>query len=116
MAARATAPVVDGAFVELDGERLYRIAGVDQLDPFLMTLVSAADHWMFITSSGGLTAGRVSPETALFPYETVDRLYDCHPHPGPLTILPVTRAGVARRWEPFGERADAPYRVERNLY
>lgn len=116
MAARATALVVDGAFVELDGERLYRIAGVDQLDPFLMTLVSAADHWMFITSSGGLTAGRVSPETALFPYETVDRLYDCHPHTGPLTILHVTRAGVARRWEPFGERADAPYRVERNLY
>ncbi|NNJ12651.1 hypothetical protein EKD04_020205 [Chloroflexales bacterium ZM16-3] len=105
-----------GGFVELDGARLYRIVGVDKMAPFLISLVSAADHWMFVTSGGGLTAGRVSPETALFPYETVDRLYDSGPHTGPLTVLHVTRAGSTYRWEPFGERAGERYRVERSLY
>ncbi|MBX0331005.1 hypothetical protein K2Z83_25450 [Oscillochloris sp. ZM17-4] len=110
------APSVSGGFVELDGVSLYRIAGVDTMAPFLISLVSAADLWMFVTSSGGLTAGRVSPETALFPYETVDRLYDNSPYTGPLTVLQVTRAGLAQRWEPFGERPGERYRVERNLY
>jgi hypothetical protein len=105
-----------GAFVELDGERLYRIANVDRLAPFLISLVSSTDHWMFVASSGGLTAGRVSPETALFSYETVDRLYDCHPHTGPLTIFHVARAGRTQRWEPFSERAAEQYHIERNLY
>ncbi len=112
-------PAVLGAesgFVELDGESFYRISNVDQLDPFLITLVSSADHWLFITSSGGLTAGRVSPETALFPYETSDRLYDCHPYTGSLTMLHVTRAGRTQRWEPFGVGAGEHYRIERNLY
>lgn len=109
-------PVVSGSFVDLDGARFYRIAGVDRLEPFLISLVSAADHWFFIASSGGLTAGRVSPETALFPYETVDRLYDCHPHTGPLTILHVTRAGTTHCWEPFASRSEQGDRIERNLY
>ena len=26
--------------------------------PFFMTLVSGSDHWMFISSTGALTAGR----------------------------------------------------------
>lgn len=109
-------PAVTGAFVALDGEQLYRIAGADRLDPFLISLVSADDHWMFVTSSGGLTAGRVSPETALFPYETVDKLYDCHPHTGPLTVLHVEREGISRRWEPFGPPEHEGYRIERCLY
>lgn len=112
--ARHALPAAGDGFVELDGEPFYRIAGVDRLDPFLIALVSADDHWMFVASSGGLSAGRVSPETALFPYETVDKLYDCHPHTGPLTVFHVTRAGVTRRWEPFG--TDEGFSVERNLF
>lgn len=109
-------PAVSGGFVDLDGTLFYRIAGADRLEPFLISLVSPADHWLFVASSGGLTAGRVSPETALFPYETVDRLYDCHSYTGPLTILHVTRAGAVRRWEPFAPHAAADDGVERNLY
>ncbi len=107
---------VQDGFVELEGERLYRIADLGRLAPFLVTLVSPADHWMFVTSSGGLTAGRVSPDTALFPYETDDRLYESQRHSGPLSILHVTRAGRTTRWEPFGDLADGTARVERNLY
>ncbi|NWF78503.1 MAG: hypothetical protein HXY37_00455 [Chloroflexi bacterium] len=109
-------PAVSGGFVDLDGTRFYRIAGVDRLEPFLISLVSAADHWFFIASSGGLTAGRVSPETALFPYETVDRLYNCHPYTGPLTILHVTRAGTTHCWEPFAPHYEQGDTIERNLY
>jgi hypothetical protein len=109
-------PAPDDGFVELDGLSLYRITNVDRLAPFLITLVSSADHWLYITSRGGLTAGRVSPETALFPYETSDRLDDCHPHTGPLTILHVTRAGRTQRWEPFGADGHERYRIMRNLY
>ncbi|HMQ32339.1 MAG TPA: hypothetical protein PKD53_16525, partial [Chloroflexaceae bacterium] len=105
-----------GGFVELDGAPFYRIAGADRLEPFLISLVSAADHWLFVASSGGLTAGRVSPDTALFPYETVDRLYDSHAHTGPLSILHVTRGGETRRWEPFAPRYEEDGAVERNLY
>lgn len=106
----------DTGFVELDGLTLYKIADADALAPFLMTLVSPDDQWAFIASSGGLTAGRVSPETALFPYETVDRLYDGHPHTGPLTIVRVARGGQTARWEPFAGRPGEPYRIARSLY
>ena len=36
----------------------YEIAGVDAMPPFLMTVASDSDHWMFVSSTGGLTAGR----------------------------------------------------------
>ncbi|NJN19468.1 MAG: hypothetical protein HC822_26100 [Oscillochloris sp.] len=105
-----------GEFVELEGERFYRISGVDHMAPFLISLVSPADHWLFVTSNGGLTAGRRSPDTALFPYETDDRLYECLPHTGPLSVFHVRRNAIVQRWEPFGEREAERYRIERNLY
>ena len=58
-------PPGSGAFVPCLGETCYRIAHVDQLPPFLMSLVSASDHWLFIASNGGLTAGRVDAEEAV---------------------------------------------------
>ena len=42
----------------------------DELPPFFMTIVSSSDHWLFVSSAGGLTAGRVNVEHSLFPYET----------------------------------------------
>ena len=65
-----------GGFVTRDGETYYRISAFHRLDPFLMTLASDTDLWMFIASSGGLTAGRVDPDGALFPYRTVDQLHE----------------------------------------
>jgi hypothetical protein len=59
------------------------------MPPFLVSVISSADHWLFVSSSGGLTAGRVSPESALFPYVTVDKLHDAAPHTGCKTILRV---------------------------
>jgi hypothetical protein len=67
---------VVGEFVDVDGERYYVIRNVDRMPPFFVSVVSSADHWLFVSSAGGLTAGRVSPQIALFPYLPVDRIHD----------------------------------------
>ena len=117
-----THPPVDrqaptGAFTVLDGEDYYRISGAEALPPFLMTLASDTDLWMFVSSRGGLTAGRVDPDGCLFPYETVDKLHDGHHHTGPITLLRVQRQGSpAVLWQPFGVASPAGASCERNLY
>ena len=67
-------PTSEG-LVEIDGDDHYAIPGVDEMPPFLMSLVSDGDRWMFLSSTGALTAGRVDATRALFPYETDDRLH-----------------------------------------
>jgi hypothetical protein len=105
-----------GHFVSLNGERYYVIEDVDRMPPFLVNLVSDSDHWMFVASNGGLTAGRVSPETALFPYITVDNIYDSTLHTGSRTVLRVKRGSNIQRWEPFNRELDGVYALSRNLY
>ncbi len=106
-----------GDFVMLDGEPCYRIVAYDRLEPFLMTIASDADLWMFVAAGGGLTAGRVDAEGSLFPYRTVDQLHDAHHHTGPLTLCRVARgANAPTLWLPLaGAAADTPD-VERRLY
>ena len=119
MLARATRGIVEptGEFTSVDGEEYYRISGYHRLPPFLMSITNDADLWMFISSGGGLTAGRVDPDGSLFPYETVDKLHDGHHHTGPITLVRVQRpAGREVLWQPFSERAAEEFRVERNLY
>ena len=41
----------------------YKISNVDRMDPFLMSLTSSDNHWMFISSNGALTAGRKKQTT-----------------------------------------------------
>jgi hypothetical protein len=112
---RPTGGTVEGAFLDHDGERFYRIRHVDAMPPFLMSVVSASDLWMFVSSSGGLTAGRVDADVALFPYTTVDKLTEGYEHSGPKTVLRVTRNGRTSLWEPFSERGSGIYRIERHL-
>jgi hypothetical protein len=81
-----------------------------------MSLVSSADHWLFISSTGGLTAGRVNAESALFPYETDDKIAAGSEHTGPKTIFLVTQGEHTRLWEPFSNRYPGVYLCERNLY
>ena len=51
----------------LDGVEMYRISPIDQMDPFLMSVVSSSDLWMYLSSTGGLTAGRVEAQRCMFP-------------------------------------------------
>ena len=114
--ATAGAPAVSGEFVNLDGERHYVIRNVDRMPPFLVSVISSADHWLFVSSTGGLTAGRVSPDSALFPYIPVDKLHDAAAHTGCRTIVRVGDARQRRVWEPFNREHDGRYATNRNLY
>jgi len=108
-----------GEFVELDGKDFYRISKVDQMPPFFMTLVSPFDHWMFIASNGGLTAGRGDADRAIFPYYTDDKLVDNAEFTGPKTLLRIKdpkEQDSAWLWEPFSNRYQGVYHLERNLY
>ena len=107
---------VCGEFRSIAGERYYRISNVDKMAPFFVTVVSNSDHWLFASSTGGITAGRVSPETALFPYVTVDKIHESTSHTGSKTVLRVSGAGSTRLWEPFNREHDGRFTVHRNLY
>ena len=107
---------VSGAYVEIEGETFYRISHYDQMQPFFMTIVSDSNHWLFISSNGGLTAGRRNPETALFPYTTDDKIHDATNTTGSKTILLATRGGKTYLWEPFSQHQKGLYPIQRNLY
>ncbi len=107
---------VDGRLVDLAGERYYRIGHYDRMDPFFMSVVSDSDHWMFLSSTGGLTAGRRDPDNALFPYYTDDRIHDASETTGSISLVRVTRDGQTTLWEPFTTRQEGLYRTERALY
>jgi hypothetical protein len=108
---------VTGTPVDLDGRRFYRISAYDELPPFFMTVVGASDLWLFISSTGGLTAGRRDAEQALFPYYTEDKVTDGAGRTGGFTALRVTgRAADEVTWQPFAETRPGDAPVERNLY
>ncbi len=106
-----------GRFVERDGESYYRISDFHRLSPFHMTLASDTDLWMFVTSGGGLTAGRVDAQGSVFPYETVDKLHDARHHTGPITRIRLLREGQpSLLWRPFDDRSPDEILLHRNLY
>ncbi|WP_415909211.1 hypothetical protein [Oleiharenicola sp. Vm1] len=81
-----------------------------------MNVVSSSDLWLFVASNGGLTAGRGDAEQSLFPYQTVDRLYDSAGVSGPCTALWVATARGPVLWQPFAPRTAANAAVTRTLY
>ena len=114
MTARLYAGLATEAFVEIGGETFYGIPNVDRLSPFLMSVLSDGDHWMYVSSRGGLTAGRNDANSGLFPYETDDRLHVAHGVTGPITVIRCHRAGTTSTWQPLHGPAVAG--VQRNLY
>ena len=92
----------------------FQIKNVDSMEPFFMNIVSGTDLWTFMSSNGGITAGRRSAEWALFPYETDDRVTASAEQTGSKTL--VRREGDSRCWEPFSVRSEGLFRLERNLY
>ncbi|MBP5319174.1 MAG: hypothetical protein J6Y77_07215, partial [Paludibacteraceae bacterium] len=106
---------IKGEFVTIDGEKYYRIAGYDAMQPFFISIASESDLWMYLSSSGGVTAGRVSPDFALFPYYTDDKITESSEWTGSKTILRVGKAGKSYLWEPFSSRNKGAYNIERSI-
>ena len=97
-----------GSFIDRDGQRYYRIGGVEHMAPFLLTVVSDSDLWLYASTSGGLTTGRVSPEHVLFPYVNDDLLHATGGVTGPITIIRTTGPdGEPVEWRPFDPRGAA---------
>ncbi len=105
-----------GDWVQFFNESYYRISHYDAMPPFFMSLVSSSNHWFFIASTGGLSAGRTSAEHALFPYYTVDKLTENSENTGARALFLVDGAGRRSLWEPFSIRQQGVYNIERNLY
>ncbi|SNT34582.1 hypothetical protein SAMN05421640_3430 [Ekhidna lutea] len=113
--AKSTSDIV-GEFVRIGESEFYKIENYDRMRPFFLSLVSHSDHWLFISTTGGLTAGRKNSESALFPYYTDDRIRDDFEATGSKTILRVERQDKQLLWEPFSNRYDGVYNTQRNLY
>ncbi|GGM28901.1 hypothetical protein GCM10011351_13650 [Paraliobacillus quinghaiensis] len=102
--------------VTLNEDTYFKIENYSQMNPFFMTVVSDADQWMFISSTGGLTCGRKNAESALFPYYTDDKIHDSIETTGPHTILIVNKDEKNYLWKPFSLHNSNVYKVTRNLY
>ncbi len=96
--------------VEIDGQGYYAVPDFDQMPPFLMSVVSDGDRWMFVSSTGALTAGRVDAASALFPYVTDDRLHESAGLVGPVTAIRVFSPEGPEGWRPFRNEAQLPRR------
>ena len=107
---------VNGFLTEIDGELMYCIKNFDSMDPFFMSIVSSSDLWMFISSSGSLTAGRQNYNNALFPYYTDDKIHESAEVTGPKTIVRIIDGTRLQAWEPFSNFYRGLYEVNRNLY
>ncbi len=102
--------------VIIDDEVYYQISNNDLMRPFFMSIVSDSNHWMFISSNGGLTAGRKNSEYALFPYYTDDKITESADITGNKSIFKVSKDNQEFMWEPLAVRSLGSYSTTQNLY
>ena len=113
---KTTDQEVSGEYVERNGESFYRIENFDAMNDFFISVVSDSNHWLYISTRGGITAGRTDCDSALFPYYTEDKIRDNSSHTGSRTALLVTSDERTHLWEPFARQYDGVYSLSRNLY
>ena len=107
---------VKGELLSFEGEEYFKISNSNQMRPFFISLVSNSDHWIFISSNGGLSAGRKNSEYSLFPYYTDDKITESFDITGSKTIVKTLKDGNWLLWEPFSDRITGAYSIKRNLY
>lgn len=102
--------------VKMGNEIFYKISNADKMRPFFMSIVSDSNHWLFVSSNGGISAGRKNAEYALFPYYTDDKITDSAEITGNKTIIRINIKGELTVWEPFSVRSEGRFAISRNLY
>ena len=88
-----------GSLVQEGKEAYYKIEGIENMEPFLMSVVSDSDLWMWVSSNGALTAGRIDADHAIFPYLTEDRIHKLVGYAGPVSLI---MREEGETWQPFG--------------
>ncbi len=113
---------IKGLFTQIDGQSVYKIENYDQMENFFMTITSSSDNWNFCWSWGGLTAGRIDSNHAVFPYYTADKVSDAAPYTGNYTCICVEKSEPVY-WEPFTSLHNSPAirkqvekNIQRNIY
>ncbi len=105
--------------VVIDGEPYVLLSNADRLPPFLMSVVSNSDVWLFVGSNSAFTAGRGNPDCGIFPYQTADKILKSVDSSGALTVLLVSRSNSGEDdwalWEPW-RPSGGVYRIQRNLF
>jgi hypothetical protein len=99
--------------VLIENETYFKISNSDEMRPFFMSIVSDSNHWMFVSSNGGLTAGRKNSEYSFFPYYTDDKITESSEITGSKSMFLVNSKQL---WEPFSIRQEGVYKTTRNLY
>jgi hypothetical protein len=107
---------VKGELVNIENEVYYKISNSNKMRPFFMSLVSNSNHWMFISSNGGLSAGRKNSDNSFFPYYTDDKITESSEITGSKTIVQVHKDDKTFLWEPFSNKYEGVYAIKRNLY
>jgi len=107
---------ITGKSIFINNESFYKISNSNFMRPFFMSIVSDSNHWMFISSNGGLTAGRKDCDFALFPYYTDDKITESVEITGSKTILLIHKDKKSFLWEPFSDKYKGVYKISRNLY
>ena len=107
---------ITGELVKYENESYYKISNSHKMRPFFMSIISDSNHWMFISSNGGLTAGRINAEYSIFPYYTDDKITELAETSGCKSIFRIHKEGKSLLWEPFSERQAGLYSIVRNVY
>ena len=102
--------------IKINSEDFFKITDIDTLKPFFMSVVSESNHWLFLGSNGGISAGRINADQAIFPYTTDDKIIESIENTGPKTIFQIKKDDEIHIWEPFSERYQDKYLINRNLY
>lgn len=110
-----------GVFTELDGRKFYKIENYDCMEDFFMTITSSSDVWNFCWSKGGISAGRINSDNALFPYYTADKISDMKRTTGSRTVIALFTGNGTVFWEPFEPLLSHSSRpesssIQRNIY
>lgn len=98
-------------FVTVDGSLYYKISNAQNLSPFFIQVASSSDIWLFMSSNGGVTAGRKNANNNIFPYETDDKLH-ANIESGSKTIVKVGETF----WQPFEQNSAPKFNITRNIY
>lgn len=97
-------------------EVFFKIAHNNLLRPFFMSIVSDSNHWMFVSSNGGISAGRKNADYSFFPYYTDDKITESAEITGSKSLFWVTNQAGQHLWEPFSDRFSWKHKTQRNLY